>query len=317
MGTLTMLGRRVVVLLAALALPAALCAESGSTSASASAGSGSEAIATSTSDDKAAEGATDPGSLFKMQGQWEAGASKLQKAQYDVQIAFHRMNFATQARNVAQGRLSYANGVIYAAESVENTTKEYRDAVNKYEQQAADGAKESEKIMKTALSKKKAAEAKFTKAAKAVQTSSIKAYTSNAAAAAAGVYSGYGMHTGFGAAPFGYAGWTPGVLGGYGMYSARGRAFGSYPSSGFAGLGAYHGLDGVPTEYWKNQEALTNAAKDQWKAGAAANAAAAEAAAAGQMKGTHDISAMRPSKRKHSCPCPSTIVRHRFSGPLN
>merc|ERR1712196_335754 len=189
--TLTMLGRRVVVLLAALALPAALCAESGSTSASASAGSGSEAIATSTSDDKAAEGATGPGSLFKMQGQWEAGASKLQKAQYDVQIAFPRMNFATQARNVAQGRLAYANGVIYAAESVENTTKEYRDAVNKYEKQAA--------------------EAKFAKAAKAVQTSSIKAYTSNAAAAAAGAYSGYGIHTGFGAAPFGYAGSTPGV----------------------------------------------------------------------------------------------------------
>merc|ERR1711871_1899384 len=283
----TMLGRR--VLLVALALPAALYAASDSASASASAGSGSESIPTSTSDDKAAEGATGPGSLFKMQGQWEAGASKLQKAQYDVQIAFHRMNFATQARNVAQGRLSYANGVIYAAESVENTTKEYQDAV---------GAKESGKIMKTALTMKKQAEAKFTKAAKAVQTSSIKAYTSNAAAAAAGAYSGYGIQTGFGAAPFGYAGSTPGMFGGYGMYSARGRASGSYPSSGFAGLGAFHGLDGVPTEYWKNQEALTNAAKDQWKAGAAANAAAAEAAAAGQMKGTHDISAMEAKQEK-------------------
>ena len=33
-----------------------------------------------------------------MQGNWENGASKLQRAQYDVQIAFHRLNFAAQAR---------------------------------------------------------------------------------------------------------------------------------------------------------------------------------------------------------------------------
>merc|ERR1711968_312431 len=216
---------------------------------------------------------SDPNLLFNMQGKWESGASKLQQAQYDVQIAFHRMNFAAQAKTVAQGRLYYANAVIFAAESVENTTKEYKESVAAYEKMAKDGSSEAEKTMKLALNKKREAEASFVKATGKVHASQMKAYTSQAAATGAGLYGGaYGAMTG--------------VYGGYGAY-------------GFAGLGGAHGMLGLPTAYWKNQEALSKAAREQWMAGQAANAAAYEAAAAGHMKGSSDVSAMEAAQEKN------------------
>jgi hypothetical protein len=111
-----------------------------------------------------------------MQGKWENGASKLQRAQYDVQIAFHRLNFAAQARQVAQGRLYYANAVIYAAESVENTTKEYKDTVASYEKSAKKNSAEAEKTMNAALAKKKKSEAAWKTANGKVQSTTMKQY---------------------------------------------------------------------------------------------------------------------------------------------
>merc|ERR1740130_2491388 len=59
-----------------------------------------------------------------------------------------------------------------------------------------------------------------------------------------------------------------------------------------------HGMEGAPTAYWKNEEAMHKASQEQWQAGSEANAAAAEAAAAGHIKGSQDVSAMESKAEK-------------------
>jgi hypothetical protein len=57
-------------------------------------------------------------------------------------------------------------------------------------------------------------------------------------------------------------------------------------------------MEGAPTAYWKNEEKLHKANQEQWQAGAEANVAAAEAAAAGHIKGAQDVSAMESKAEK-------------------